>query len=565
MSTLKVNTLDSFSGSEITVDSTASLAISNTTAASSATTGALQVVGGISTQNNLYVGGNAVVTGTLTANGGTIQLGDGNTDDVAFGGEITSNFVPNASSSYNIGSLSKKWSNMYSDTFTGALTGTASSATALATGRTIELTGAVTGTSAAFDGTGNLSITTTATSDPTITLGGDLTGSATLTNLGSATLTATIAANSVALGTDTTGNYMDNVTAGTGVTVSHAQSEGSDATISIGQSVATSATPSFDGLTVSGNDFLTIPAGTNSQRGSPSTGSIRYSSTDTTFEGYNGTSWGSLGGVKDIDGDTYITAETSAGSDEDVLTLVAGGTTGLTVSGSTTTVAGNLVVSGTTTSINTETINLADNTIVLNSNESGTPSQDGGIEVERGTSTNKSLLWDETNDKWTVGSETFVAATVEAALTGNVTGDLTGNVTGNTSGSSGSCTGNAATATTAAAWTSGIDVSLVGAVTGSVTGVDGGSNISITTSSNHSHATSEITSFNTEVSNVVQQSVTPAHVVSSSGTEYSNADWGNLTFATGTDGFENEPVRPTTYQDLALPDTTNTVDWGSLT
>ena len=222
-------------------------------------------------------------------------------------------------------------------------------------------------------------------------------------------------------------------------------------------------------------------------------------------------------------------------------------------------------MSGTTSTINTETINLADNTIVLNSNETGTPSQDGGIEVERGTSTNKSLVWDETNDKWTVGSETFVAGTVEAALTGDVTGNLTGNVTGNTSGSSGSCTGNAATATTAAAWTTGRTVALTGAVTGSVSGVDGSGNLSITTTSNHSHSVDDISSFAVEVFNNIQKAVTPAHVVSSSGTEYTNSDWGDLTFATGTTGFENEPVRPTAYQDLALPDTTTVVDWGSLT
>ncbi len=90
-------------------------------------------------------------------------------------------------------------------------------------------------------------------------------------------------------------------------------------------------------------------------------------------------------------------------------------------------VSGNLTVSGTTTTVNTETINLADNTITLNSNETGTPSQDGGIEIERGTSTNKTLVWNETTDKWTVGSETFVAGTFEGALTGNVTGDVTGN------------------------------------------------------------------------------------------------------------------------------------------
>lgn len=64
------------------------------------------------------------------------------------------------------------------------------------------------------------------------------------------------------------------------------------------------------------------------------------------------------------------------------------------------TVSGNLTVSGTTTTVNTETINLADNIITLNSNEAGTPSQNAGIEVERGTSTNVAFQWNETTDVW---------------------------------------------------------------------------------------------------------------------------------------------------------------------
>lgn len=88
------------------------------------------------------------------------------------------------------------------------------------------------------------------------------------------------------------------------------------------------------------------------------------------------------------------------------------------------TVNGDFTVSGTTTTVNTETINLADNIITLNSNEAGAPSQNAGIEVERGTSTNKTFVWDETNDKWTVGSETMVAAAFEGNLTGNVTGTV---------------------------------------------------------------------------------------------------------------------------------------------
>ena len=123
------------------------------------------------------------------------------------------------------------------------------------------------------------------------------------------------------------------------------------------------------------------------------------------------------------------------------LVLTGNGTGNVTVNDALT-VTGNLTVSGTTTTVNSETISLADNIIALNSNfTSGSPTEDTGISVTRGGSASKTLLWDETNDKWSVGSETFVAATFEGALTGNVTG--------NVSGSSGSTTGNAATATVA--------------------------------------------------------------------------------------------------------------------
>ena len=67
----------------------------------------------------------------------------------------------------------------------------ATEATALETGRNIAVSGAVTG-SAFFDGTTDITIATTATSDPTLTLAGDATGSATFTNLGNATLTVTV-------------------------------------------------------------------------------------------------------------------------------------------------------------------------------------------------------------------------------------------------------------------------------------------------------------------------------------------------------------------------------------
>jgi hypothetical protein len=66
------------------------------------------------------------------------------------------------------------------------------------------------------------------------------------------------------------------------------------------------------------------------------------------------------------------------------------------------TVGGNLTVNGTLTSLNTEQVTIEDNVVVLNSNVTGSPSANAGIEVERGTSTNTSIIWNETDDKWTL-------------------------------------------------------------------------------------------------------------------------------------------------------------------
>lgn len=131
----------------------------------------------------------------------------------------------------------------------------------------------------------------------------------------------------------------------------------------------------------------------------------------------------------------------------------------ITDDGTTVTIGGNLTVTGVTTTVNSNTVNIGDNIIVLNSDETGTPSQDAGIEVERGTSTNVTLLWDETNDRWTVGAYNFVAA--------NFVGDLIG---------------NAATATNAATadkWTIARTITLGGDLTGNVS-IDGSANVTLT-------------------------------------------------------------------------------------
>lgn len=74
----------------------------------------------------------------------------------------------------------------------------------------------------------------------------------------------------------------------------------------------------------------------------------------------------------------------------------------------------NFVVNGTTTTVNTETVLIADNIITLNSNYSGSaPTENAGIEVERGTLTNVSIRWNESTDKWelTNNGSTFYTIT----------------------------------------------------------------------------------------------------------------------------------------------------------
>ena len=130
----------------------------------------------------------------------------------------------------------------------------------------------------------------------------------------------------------------------------------------------------------------------------------------------------------------------------------AGSFTTVTTSGNAT-VGGNLTVNGTTTSVNTTNVTFEDNMFVLNSNTVGTPTENSGFEVERGDSLNVQFLWNETDDRWTTGSNAFhsgaiatpmMTGDVTGDVTGDLTGDVTGDVTGNASGSAGTVTSIAA-------------------------------------------------------------------------------------------------------------------------
>jgi len=148
------------------------------------------------------------------------------------------------------------------------------------------------------------------------------------------------------------------------------------------------------------------------------------------------------------------------------------------------TLSGDLTVNGTTTTVASTNTVISDNLIELN-NGAASNSNDSGIVIERGsTGDNAFMGWDESADKFIVGtttatgastgdltitSGTLVAATFEGNLTGNVTGNVTGDVTGDV-------TGNADTAT---ALSSAVTVALSGDVTGSATFTSAGDTATI--------------------------------------------------------------------------------------
>lgn len=154
----------------------------------------------------------------------------------------------------------------------------------------------------------------------------------------------------IALGTDTTGNYIATVT-GTAnqVSVSGSGSENAAITLSLPQDINTSSSPTFGGATL---DAIRV--------GITAANEIDTTSGNLTID--------SAGGTVTVD-DNLI-------------------------------VSGDLTVSGTTTTVNTETINLADNIIVLNANATGAPTENAGIEIERGDSPNVILRWNESTDTW---------------------------------------------------------------------------------------------------------------------------------------------------------------------
>lgn len=403
--------------------------------------GDLTVLGTTSLSSNvdLTVNGSIATTMTvnsvLTSNGNTV-IGNAAADRLTVNALLSSNLSPTANSSYSLGATDKRWTNVYASNLYGSLAWS--------------------------------NLTGVPSPKITVSLSGDVTGTAnaTLSSLanGTISITTSIAADSVALGTDTTGNYVASVSAGGGISVS-GTGEGAAVTVShadtsavanlasdnSGGTVLQDITANFDtyghvsSLAVVTVDLDGRYATNTIKTVTTDSGSVVASGKDDTINIVGGSGITTSGATDVITVTSTDTLQTvtdrGAVTNNDIqvadITAVDGTFTGNMV------VGGNLTVSGTMTTVNTETINLADNIIVLNSNETGIPSQDGGIEIERGTSANKSLLWKESTTRWSVGSDSFEAASFIGSLAGNAntatqlatarTISLTGDVTGSVS------------------------------------------------------------------------------------------------------------------------------------
>ena len=256
------------SNSAITIDGTSvSLGGSISTNNTQLTTEEVQdIVGGMVTGN------------TETGVAVTYEDGDGTLDFVIGSGVITNDMlagsIANSKLAGSIANAKLANSSITIDGNSVALGGSVTTNNTQLTQENVEdfvggmLDGTETGISVSYDDTdGNLDFVV---ADSDFALTGDVTGTATQTAKGNVSISTTIAANSVALGTDTTGNYIAAVSAGTGVSVS-GSGEGATSTVSIGQAVGTSDSPTFDDLTVSGN--LTVNGST-----------VTNSATNTTIE-----------------------------------------------------------------------------------------------------------------------------------------------------------------------------------------------------------------------------------------------------------------------------------------
>ena len=296
----RINTTNS--SEQVVFGSTPVIRIQNTTESNNSTTGALVVAGGLGVGGNLYVAGGLTVTGSIV-------FGDNvNEDTFTVVGDTDFTIPDNNAEAFRIDEGTNNYFNV--STINGTELISFGSVPKLTINNTTDSTADNNGALVVAGGVGiglNLNVGVDLTVDRNAIIAGDL-------EIRGGDLTTD----------QTTFNLLD-------TTATTVNAFGAATAINIG--AATGTVTISNQLTIFDSvQAIQIPVGTNLDRPTPVTGQIRYNTDTQTFEGYGGTAWGSLGGVKDVDQDTYIQAETGPGTDEDTLQFFTAGTERLSLS-----------------------------------------------------------------------------------------------------------------------------------------------------------------------------------------------------------------------------------------
>jgi len=212
----------------------------------------------------------------------------------------------------------------------------------------------------------------------------------------------------IALGTNTSGNYVTSLVAGTGVTLSNdTATEGGTPTIAIGQSVATSASPSFNGLNLNAAGTIIFEGTTDDafettlSAGDP-TGDRTITLPDATGTvALTANKLSAFASTSSAELISVISDETGSGAlvfanTPTLVTPNIGAATGTSL-----VLSGDLTVNGTTTTINSTTVTVDDKNIELGSSASPTDAgADGGGLTLKGD-TDKTFNWIDATDAWT--------------------------------------------------------------------------------------------------------------------------------------------------------------------
>ena len=360
-----------------------------------------QIIAGLSSHvgvstfaEDVFMYSDLEVQGTTTFSGGTLTLGNANTDNVVFGGEVDSNIIPDDDGAYDLGSSSKEWKDLFIDGTAHidtldvdanagiigdlTVTGTATFNTALANSNLANSSVSYGGVSLSLGGSDSTPAfdLQDATGYPTSSLTG------TITN---AQLAGSIANDKLA-GSIANGKLANSTVSYGGISLSLG---GSD------------ATPAFD-LTDATNYPTSSLTGTitNTQLAG-SIANSKLSNSSITI----GSDSIALGGSRtDINGLTSLDVD-NVTIDGNTVTTSSGNLT-IDSNGGTTTIAdnavisGNLTVNGTTTTINSTTVAIDDKNFQVATGAADDAAADGaGLTVDSGDG-DKTFNFEATGDNW---------------------------------------------------------------------------------------------------------------------------------------------------------------------